>query len=221
MRLARPPRTAESSTLASATRFTFLPPGFEIRQDFPFRQAPSLDLPRHFGAQHGKQLALQFDRQSRLRPRKFSSDQHSRRRSRARRVDVEVTRPVEKTGDARFYGRLSALLFLLRAALVVDSLSFRQHALVQDAGNQNASCVLAVKHNVPAALHPAEARTNIVTLPAQRWVIGKHLATGIEIVEVTDGLVFTPGAERIRSDAEQVGFGPTRETKCGHGLAWL
>lgn len=116
---------------------------------------------------------------------------------------------------------LSALLFLLRAALVVDSLPFRQNALVQDAGNQNAPCVLAIKHNMPAALHPAEAWANIVTLPAQRGIIGKHLATGLEIVEVTDGLVFTPCAERIRSDAEQVGFGPTRETKCGHGLAWL
>jgi hypothetical protein len=69
------------------------------------------------------------------------------------------------------------------------------------------------------ALHPAEAGTNIVTRSPQRWIIGKHLATGLKIIKVTDDLVFAPSAKGISADAEQIGFGPARETKRGHGLA--
>jgi len=115
--------------------------------------------------------------------------------------------------------RFSRILFLRPVVFIVDGLSFGQHALVQDAGNQNASGVLAVKDNVPAALHPAKAGTNMVTRPAQRGMIGKHLATRLKIVDVTEGLVFAPGAKGISADAEQIGFAPTGETKRGHGLA--
>jgi hypothetical protein len=59
---------------------------------------------------------------------------------------------------------------------VVDALSFGQHALMQDAGNQNAAGRLAVKDNVSVVLHSSKSGTNIVTHPAQRWVISKHLA---------------------------------------------
>jgi hypothetical protein len=97
--------------------------------------------------------------------------------------------------------------------------SFGQHALMKDAGNQNTIGVLSVKDNVLAALHSPKAGTNIVTRSAQSGIIGKHLATGLKIVEVSDSLVFAPGAKRISSDAEQVGFGMTREAKRGHGLA--
>jgi hypothetical protein len=90
---------------------------------------------------------------------------------------------------------------------------------MKDAGNQNTSGFLSVKDYVPAALHSTKAGTNIVTRPAQRGIIGKHLATHLQIVEVTDGLVFAPGAKGIRADAEQVGFGTATETKRGHGLA--
>jgi hypothetical protein len=107
-------------------------------------------------------------------------------------------------------------LFLLRPVVIVDGVSFGKHALVQDAGNQNASGVLSVKHDMPSAFHPTEAGTNIVTRSPQRGIIGKHLAAGLKIINVTDGLVFAPGAKGVSADGEQVGFGPTRETKCGH-----
>jgi hypothetical protein len=108
--------------------------------------------------------------------------------------------------------------FTIRPMRFADP-SFGQHALVQYPGNQNASSVLAVKDHVPAALHPAKTGTNIVTRPAQLGIAGKHLATLFEIVDVTDGLAFAPGTKGISADAEQIGFGATRETKRGHGLA--
>jgi hypothetical protein len=100
--------------------------------------------------------------------------------------------------------------------VIVNSVSFGKHALVQDARNQNASGVLSVKHDMLAALHPTEAGTNIVTRSAQRGIIGKQLATGLKIINVTDGLVFAPRVKRISADAEQIGFGPSGETKRGH-----
>ena len=84
--------------------------------------------------------------------------------------------------------------------LVGDSLSFGQYALVQDAGNQNAAGVLAVKHNVSAALHPAEAGTNIVTRSPQLGIIGEHLTTGLKIINATHGLFFAPGAAAFSKD---------------------
>jgi hypothetical protein len=70
------------------------------------------------------------------------------------------------------------------------------------------------------ALHPAEAGTNSVARSPQRRIIGKHPATSLKIIKVTDGLVFAPGAKSISADAEQIAFGPSRETERGHGLAW-
>jgi hypothetical protein len=97
--------------------------------------------------------------------------------------------------------------------------SFGQHALMKDAGNQNTPGLLAVKDNVAAALHSTKSGANIVTRPAQRGIVGKHLATLLKIVDIPDGLVFAPGAKGMSADAEQVGFGTARETKRGHGLA--
>ena len=64
-----------------------------------------------------------------------------------------------------------------------------------------------------AALHPMKARTNVATRPAQRGIIGKHLATGLKIVEVMEGLIYAPSPKGVSAGAEQVGFGPARETK--------
>ena len=89
---------------------------------------------------------------------------------------------------------------------------------MQDARDQNASGILSVKHHVPAALHPTEAGTNILACPAQRGPVGKHLATGLQLVEVTDGLVLSPSSKRVFGDTQQVRFGPARQAKRGHGL---
>lgn len=87
---------------------------------------------------------------------------------------------------------------------------------MKNARNQNPSRVHAVKDNVPAALHSTKSGTNIVTRTAQRGILGERLATRLKIVEVTDGLVFAPGAKGIRADTEQVGLGTARETKRRH-----
>jgi hypothetical protein len=70
------------------------------------------------------------------------------------------------------------------------------------AGNKNAGAVLAVNDDVPAALHSTKAGTNLITCSAQRGIIGQHLTTRLKIVDVTDGLLFTPSAECVRTDAE-------------------
>jgi hypothetical protein len=98
-----------------------------------------------------------------------------------------------------------------------DTVSFGQRTPMQDAGNQNASGALAVEHDVPADLHTTQAGANIIASPTQRWVVSQHPAARLQIAEVADGSVLTPGAKSIRSDAQQVGFGTARETKRGHG----
>ncbi len=50
--LARPPRTAERRTLASAASLTPAPPpGLEVVEDVLFGESPLLDLAAHFSAQ--------------------------------------------------------------------------------------------------------------------------------------------------------------------------
>ena len=88
---------------------------------------------------------------------------------------------------------------------------------MQDAGNQVASGALAVEHDVPADRHTTQAGANIIASPTQRRTVSQHLAARLQIAEVADGLVLTPGAKSIRADAQQVGFGTARETKRGHG----
>jgi hypothetical protein len=78
---------------------------------------------------------------------------------------------------------------------VVGALSFGQHALMQDAGNQNAAGRLTVKDNVSAVLHSPKSGTNIIAHPTQRGVNGKHLAARFQIVDVTSGLALPPKRE--------------------------
>lgn len=84
---------------------------------------------------------------------------------------------------------------MIPGSVIVDVVSLRKHALVQDARNQNSSGVLAIKDNVPAALHSPQVRTNIITTPTQRGIVGQHLATRFQIVDVTSGLLCAPGAK--------------------------
>jgi hypothetical protein len=66
---------------------------------------------------------------------------------------------------------------------------------MQNAGNQNAAGRLAVKDNVSTVLHSPKSGMNILTHPAQGWVIGEHLAARLKIIDVTDGLFLPPGGE--------------------------
>jgi hypothetical protein len=82
----------------------------------------------------------------------------------------------------------TALLFFFD----VEGMSFGQHALMQDAGNENASRLLAIEHDVLAILHATQARPNMMASSAQCKIAGQHLATSLKLAEITDGLVFAP-----------------------------
>jgi len=66
--------------------------------------------------------------------------------------------------------------------LVANDVSCRQHAFVQDAGNQNASRLTSVKHNVLTVLHATKVGPNVVAGTARSWVVGQYLATGFKII---------------------------------------
>jgi hypothetical protein len=88
------------------------------------------------------------------------------------------------------------------ASSLFDGVSFGKHALVQDARNQNAPGVRSVKYDMFAALHPAEAGTNIVTRSPQHGIIGEHLTTRLKIINARDGLFFAPGTEEFSKDCQ-------------------
>ena len=92
---------------------------------------------------------------------------------------------------------------------VVDSLIFRQHALMKDTGNQNASGVRPVEHHVLALLDPTQPRANFIAWAAERRVVGNELATIFKLVDIAVGLGFAPDAGGINADVEQIGFGAT------------
>jgi len=60
------------------------------------------------------------------------------------------------------------------------------HALVQDAGDKNASTFLPVKGDLPASLHAANAEVNLIAWPAETGFRGEHPATGLKVVHVNE-----------------------------------
>jgi len=53
-----------------------------------------------------------------------------------------------------------------------DDLFSRQHALMQDTGNQNlAAFLLPVENYVFALLHAPQSAPHIVTRPSRRWIV--------------------------------------------------
>jgi hypothetical protein len=59
--------------------------------------------------------------------------------------------------------------------VVLNSLLFGQHALMQDTANQDTAGFLPVKHNMLALLHAPQPRANFITLLTERGIIGKEL----------------------------------------------
>ena len=62
--------------------------------------------------------------------------------------------------------------------------------------------LLPVKDNVLALLDPPQTGANIITLAAERRIIGKELATIFKLADIAAGLDFAPGANRIKNDVE-------------------
>jgi hypothetical protein len=101
--------------------------------------------------------------------------------------------------------------------LIVDGVSIGQHALMQDASNQNARALPAVEQYMLAMLQTTQTGANVVTEPAQGRIVSKHLATNLKLAEVTGGLGFAPRAKGVIGDAQQVGLSATRKSKRSHG----
>jgi len=86
---------------------------------------------------------------------------------------------------------------------------------MENAGNQNSSGLFAVKHDVSAALHTAQAGTNIITASTKRGIVRQHPTTRFKFDDVADGLVFAPNPKGMSSDPQQVGFGRSRGVSIG------
>ena len=95
---------------------------------------------------------------------------------------------------------------VLRFVSLIDHVSFRQHAFMQNAGHENPSRLASEEYDVLALFHAAQAGANVVARAAGRWIVGQPLATGFKLVNVADGLRRAPGTQRISADAHQVGF---------------
>jgi len=73
---------------------------------------------------------------------------------------------------------------------------------VEDARDQNALGIGPVEDDMPPVLHAAQAGTNIIADSTSLSVVGKHLATRSQIGNVADRLIYAPGFEGMRADAE-------------------
>lgn len=66
---------------------------------------------------------------------------------------------------------------------------------MQNAGDQNAFCCLAVKHHVPGVFQAPPARPDVVAHAAQFGIVREHLAARFQSVNVMHRLIKSPGAE--------------------------
>jgi hypothetical protein len=92
-----------------------------------------------------------------------------------------------------------------------------QHALVQNAGDEDNVAVLAVKQDVRTMLVASQTGTNVITGTTQLRIGSQLLAAQLQIVEVTGSLGLAPGAKGVLGDAQEVGFRATRKAKSKHG----
>jgi hypothetical protein len=91
--------------------------------------------------------------------------------------------------------------------IVLPTMFFWQHALMQDARYQDAPRFDPIKHHMQAMFHAAQAGPNVIAEAAQLRVVRKALATGFKAIEVADGLVFAPCVKSVGADVHEVGLG--------------
>jgi hypothetical protein len=77
----------------------------------------------------------------------------------------------------------------------------RQHALVQDARDEDSPAILAVEDHVLALLDPMQAGMNLVARTAQGRARSKPLTAIFDLSEIPVGLSWTPVAQREFTDA--------------------
>lgn len=108
-----------------------------------------------------------------------------------------------------------------RLLFICHRLSFRQHALVKYAGNENASRLLAEKHNVLTLFCPAQARANVIAWAAGQRTVREPLAAAFEVVEITNSLFHAPFTQCIRTDVQEVQLADAGKSELSHQLALL
>jgi hypothetical protein len=76
-------------------------------------------------------------------------------------------------------------------------MSFWHHPLMQDAGDHNACRFPPIENHVPTVFHALQTGADVVTGAACHRIIREHLATNLEVVDVTGSLIFAPLAKSI------------------------
>ncbi len=95
---------------------------------------------------------------------------------------------------------------------------FRQHALMQNAGNEDTAWLAPEEDDMFAMFHAMQSGANVSAGTSGSRVVGKRLAARFKIIEILYGLAHAPGAKCICADVHQVGRCEAGQTECGHRL---
>src|SRR5258708_40105883 len=100
---------------------------------------------------------------------------------------------------------MSTCLRRARLFIVIEAAYFRQHALVQNTGNQDTASLLPIEHDVASLFHATQTRTNVIAPAALRGMAPKTLTAGFQAIDVASRLDFAPFLKRVLCDVRQVG----------------
>ena len=89
---------------------------------------------------------------------------------------------------------------------ILEIVGLGQHARVEDPGNENSPCPLAIEDDVPSAFDPPQSGADDVARPSERRVACQSQTASLEFAEVAVRLHGTPGSQGIVADTEEVGF---------------
>ena len=92
----------------------------------------------------------------------------------------------------------------LGLGLLLEVVFAGEHALVEDAGYEDAGCGLAEEDDVLAVLGAAEVWVEITAGAAARWIQCELLAVRLEAVEIFVCLGFAPDAGGVGSDVLEI-----------------
>jgi hypothetical protein len=124
------------------------------------------------------------------------------------RIPVRAPRPDSSRlwKEGTWWKRPERLCALWLISPIIKLLLFRQHALVQDTGYENAFRDVPEKYDVPPALHAAEAGPNLIAGTAETGIPREPPAACFQIIHVPNELILAPYAHGISADAQQIGF---------------
>ena len=77
-----------------------------------------------------------------------------------------------------------------------------QHALVEDAGDEDELGGRSVEDNVPSLFHAAQTGPDVIAGAAQQGLIRESLTTGFDLREIANCLFFAPAIQGISADVQ-------------------